>query len=65
MTSITDLSAISKEDMAAALKIFLAFEADLSPSCCKKFLKMEFQVLAYIVSKAILIKAGIFYKITK
>lgn len=51
--------------MAAALNSFSTFKEDLYPCCYKKLLEMEFQVLADIVVKATLIKAGTFNKMTK
>lgn len=50
--------------MAASLKNFSASGEDLSPYCFKK-LKMEFQFIAGIVAKPIMIKAGTFDRLTK
>lgn len=60
-----DFSVISKKAMASTLKSFSALGEDLSLLGFKRYLKMEFQVLAYIMAKELLFKAGIFEMMTK
>lgn len=62
--SVFDFSVISKDDMAASLKRFSSSGQEISPSCFNKILKMEYQVLADILAKDIMIKAGNFDRIT-
>lgn len=59
------VSAISKEAMELALKSFSDPREDLSPSCFKKYLKLEFQFLTHIIAKAMLVKDGTFEKMPK
>ncbi|XP_075520578.1 uncharacterized protein LOC142553917 [Primulina tabacum] len=65
LSGTSELSDISKIDRSVALSSFSASGEEVSPSCHKKLLKMEYQILADIVAKAILIKAGTFDKLTK
>lgn len=48
---VVDFSAITKKDMAVVLKSFSASWEDIFLSCFKKMLKMEFHVLADIVTR--------------
>lgn len=56
---------VSKEDKVASLKCFYSPGEELAPSCFKKFMIMEYQVLADIVAKAVLVKDGTLHLITK
>lgn len=51
--------------MIVALEDFSSSGEELSPSCFKKLLKMEYQVLVDIVDKTILVKAETFDRLTK
>lgn len=64
-TGVVDLYTVSKEDMISDLKRFSASGEELSPSFFKNFLKMEYQVMADIMAKVVLVEAGTFDRMSK
>ncbi|KZV26273.1 hypothetical protein F511_42203 [Dorcoceras hygrometricum] len=62
---LTDLSEVPKDLLSNAQRLFSASEKEVSVSCLKKEVKMQYRLLSDILAKSLFVKAGSFYAVTR
>ncbi|KZV42656.1 hypothetical protein F511_29834 [Dorcoceras hygrometricum] len=62
---LTDLSEVPKDLLSKAQRLFSASEKEVSVSCLKKEVKMQYHLLSDILAKSIFFKAGSFDAVTR
>ncbi|KZV27012.1 hypothetical protein F511_07833 [Dorcoceras hygrometricum] len=62
---LTDLSEVPRDHLSNAQKLFSASEKEVSVSCLKKEVKMQFRLLSDILAKSLFVKAGSFDAVTR
>ncbi|KZV26506.1 hypothetical protein F511_24399 [Dorcoceras hygrometricum] len=62
---LTDLSEVPKDLLSNAQKLFSASEKEVSISCLKKEVKMQYRLLSDILAKSLFVKAGSFDAVTR
>ncbi|KZV16922.1 hypothetical protein F511_35517 [Dorcoceras hygrometricum] len=62
---LTDLSEVPKNLLSDAQSIFSASEKEVSISCLKKEIKMQYRLLSDILAKSLFVKAGSFDAVTR
>ncbi|KZV22800.1 hypothetical protein F511_42233 [Dorcoceras hygrometricum] len=62
---LTDLSEVPRDHLSNAQKLFSASEKEVSASCLKKEVKMQFRLLSDILAKSLFVKAGSFDAVTR
>ncbi|KZV53161.1 hypothetical protein F511_23518 [Dorcoceras hygrometricum] len=62
---LTDLSEVPKDLLSEAQRLFSASEKEVSVSCLKKEVKMQYRLLSDILAKSLFVKAGSFDAVTR
>ncbi|KZV34297.1 hypothetical protein F511_29157 [Dorcoceras hygrometricum] len=62
---LTDLSEVPKDLLSKAQRLFSASEKEVSVSCLKKEVKMQYRLLSDILAKSLFVKAGSFDAVTR
>ncbi|KZV37736.1 hypothetical protein F511_31793 [Dorcoceras hygrometricum] len=62
---LTDLSEVPKDLLSKAQRLFSASEKEVSVSCLKKEVKMQYRLLSDILAKSLFFKAGSFDAMTR
>ncbi|KZV28574.1 hypothetical protein F511_39241 [Dorcoceras hygrometricum] len=62
---LTDLSEVPKDFLSTAQRLFSASEKEVSVSCLKKEVKMQYRLLSDILAKSLFVKAGSFDAVTR
>ncbi|KZV56718.1 hypothetical protein F511_07640 [Dorcoceras hygrometricum] len=62
---LTDLSEVPKDLLSKAQRLFSASEKEVSVSCLKKEVKMQYHLLSDILAKSLFVKAGSFDAVTR
>ncbi|KZV16167.1 hypothetical protein F511_43981 [Dorcoceras hygrometricum] len=62
---LTDLSEVPKDLLSNAQRLFFASEKEVSVSCLKKEVKMQYRLLSDILAKSLFVKAGSFDAVTQ
>ncbi|KZV38569.1 hypothetical protein F511_04274 [Dorcoceras hygrometricum] len=62
---LTDLSEVPRNLLSNAQSLFSASEKEVSTSCLKKEIKMQYRLLSNILAKSLFVKAGSFDAVTR
>ncbi|KZV56666.1 hypothetical protein F511_41425 [Dorcoceras hygrometricum] len=62
---LTDLSEVPRNFLSDAQSLFSASENEVSTSCLKKEIKMQYRLLSDILAKSLFVKAGSFDAVTR
>ncbi|KZV30609.1 hypothetical protein F511_16723 [Dorcoceras hygrometricum] len=62
---LTDLSEVPKDLLSNTQRLFSASEKEVSTSCLKKEVKMQYRLLSDILAKSLFVKAGSFDAVTR
>ncbi|KZV22249.1 hypothetical protein F511_34665 [Dorcoceras hygrometricum] len=62
---LTDLSEVPRDLLSNAQKLFSASEKEVSISCLKKEVKMQYRLLSDILAKSLFVKVGSFDAVTR
>ncbi|KZV24572.1 hypothetical protein F511_37382 [Dorcoceras hygrometricum] len=62
---MTDLSEVPKDFLSTAQRFFSVSEKEVSVSCLKKEVKMQYRLLSDILAKSLFVKAGSFDAVTR